>query len=202
MHRGGIRSTPGASPPDRQRPHPNAGMATPIRPTMVRSAPTGILQPLRPQQRHQCPCGGKKCRFNNSGLTPTAQWGTYAQPLAMTNPCNRPAFSNTLKTYLNLWYCFSCGYDVDHNGYNCPNPKLNHIPNVHCDHVHTIEGTCMKAVNKTLPDGTGAGKGWILTQAMKKHQHAMPQSQNPWCPRGNGSGRGRGYGGGRGWANY
>ena len=59
----------------------------------------------------------------------------------------------------------------------------------------------MKAAHKTLPDGTGAGKGWILAQAMTKHQHAMPQSQNPWRPRGNGGGRGRGYGGGRGRGN-
>ena len=59
----------------------------------------------------------------------------------------------------------------------------------------------MKAAHKTLPDGTGAGKGWILVQAMTNHQHALPQSQNSWRPRANGGGRGRGYGGGRGRGN-
>ena len=103
-------------------------------------------------------------------------------------------FSNTRKTHLNLWYCFTCGYDVDHPGNRCPVAKPNHIPNVPRDEAHTVPGACMKAAHKTLPDGTGAGKGWILSQNLTKHQWAMPNSQNPWQQRNTG---GAGRGGGR-----
>ena len=31
----------------------------------------------------------------------------------------KKAFSNVLKQHMNVLHCFSCGYDVDHDGYNC-----------------------------------------------------------------------------------
>eukprot|EP00978_Attheya_sp_CCMP212_P026431 scaffold86935_cov56-Attheya_sp.AAC.1 len=36
------------------------------------------------------------------------------------NMRTQQAYSNKQKTNLNLFYCYSCGYDVDHDGYNCP----------------------------------------------------------------------------------
>ena len=65
-----------------------------------------------------------------------------------------------------LLYCFSCGYDVDHDGYNCPTncQKHVHLPQVKRDKAHMYEGAFMKAQHKTLPDGTGAGQGRIMTK--------------------------------------
>ena len=79
-------------------------------------------------------------------------------------------FSNTTKQHLNLLYCFSCGYDLDHDGYNCPPncQKRFHLPHVKRDDAHMYERACMKAQHKTLPDGSGAGKGWIMTKHMEK----------------------------------
>jgi len=35
----------------------------------------------------------------------------------------------------------------------------------------------MKAQHKTLPDGTGAGQGWVLAQSVTKAQWTMQQQQ-------------------------
>ena len=80
----------------------------------------------------------------------------------------RNAYSNTTKRFLNLWYCFSCGCDVDHDGFNCPAKKPNHIDNVRRDDAHKVMGACMKAAHKTMPDGTGAQPGWILAKQLSK----------------------------------
>ena len=65
---------------------------------------------------------------------------------------------------------FSCGYDVDHDGYNCPPncQKHVHLPQVKRDEAHMYQGACIKAQHKTLMDGTGAGMGWIMTKNMEK----------------------------------
>ena len=91
------------------------------------------------------------------------------------------AYSNTVKQHLNLLYCFSCGYDVDHDGYNCPPrcQKRFHLPHVKRDEAHTYEGACMKAQHKTLPDGTGAGLGWIMTKNMEKGRFVLDK-QAQW----------------------
>jgi hypothetical protein len=40
----------------------------------------------------------------------------------------------------------------------------------------------MKAQHKTLPDGSGAGKGWILAQNANKGFFTMAQmGQQPWA---------------------
>ena len=156
--------------------------------------------------------GGKKRRADNSPWGPPQQFGRSPNVNYPAAPSNyqpnqqKPAFSNTLKTHNNLWYCFSCGYDVDHDGYHCPAPRWDHIPDVPRDLAHEVPGACMKAAHKTLPDGTGAGKGWIISQAITKHQYAMPNNANPWQrqpyqqqQRRGWGGRGRGRGGyGRG----
>ena len=68
-------------------------------------------------------------------------------------------FSNTRKEFPNLYYCFTCGYDVDHPGNQCPIAKAGHIPNINRDEAHLVPGASMKAQHKVLSDGTGAGKG-------------------------------------------
>ena len=141
---------------------------------------------------------GKKRRTDNSPFVPPAgappnQWPNAAS--GPRRPPNRPRnapFSNTMKTHQNLLYCFSCGYDVDHNGWQCPWPKEGHIPDVHRDVAHEVPGACMVAQHKTLPDGTGAGKGWILAQSITKAQYVM-DGRRQWAQQ-----QGRGGGGGRG----
>ena len=75
-------------------------------------------------------------------------------------------------------YRFSCGYDVDHDGYHCLNQKLGHIPNVPQDEAHTVYHASMKAQHRTLPDGSGAGKGWHLAQNLRKANFVMDQREN------------------------
>ena len=70
-------------------------------------------------------------------------------------------YSNTIKTHLNLWYCYRCGYGVVHEGAHCPyvQPGNFQISYVKRDGAHIIEGACMKAQYKTLPDGTEGQQG-------------------------------------------
>ena len=84
-------------------------------------------------------------------------------------------YSNTIKQNLNLLYCYSCGYDVDHDGYHCPPhcQKLHHLPHIKREEAHTMDEACMKAQHKTLPDGTGAGRGWIMTKNMEKGRYVL-----------------------------
>ena len=74
-----------------------------------------------------------------------------------------------MKQFDNLLYCFTCGYNVDHDRYHC----LIGIPGHHCPEVirelaHTVNGACMKAQHKTLADRRGLGGGWILAQSVSK----------------------------------
>ena len=93
-----------------------------------------------------------------------------------------PPYSNTQKYYPNLMYCYTCGYDVNHDGYNCQRPAKGHIPNVHRNEAHLVPGASMKAQHKVLPDGTGAGKGWLMAQATNKGFYTMAkQGQQPWA---------------------
>ena len=87
-----------------------------------------------------------------------------------------------MKQHLNLLYCFLCGgYDVDHDGYNCPpaSQKRFHLPHVKRDNTHEYEGACMKAQHKTLPDGSRAAKGWIMTKQMEKGRFVL-NKQAAW----------------------
>jgi hypothetical protein len=62
-------------------------------------------------------------------------------------------YSNAIKQHMDLCYCFSCGYDVDHQGFQCPDPRTNHIPTVKRKAAHTIWGASMKAEHKPYPMG-------------------------------------------------
>ena len=85
-----------------------------------------------------------------------------------------------MKLKNSLSYCYSFGYDVDHNGCQChPNTrKRTHIPNVSRDESHTISRASMKAQHKTLPDSSREGKGCILAQQLSKANWVMEQQYN------------------------
>ena len=100
---------------------------------------------------------------------------------------------------------------MDHPGHQCPHPRQGHIPNVPRNKAHLCPRASMKAQHKTLPDGTGAGLGWIQAQAMNKSFYTMgAQGQQPWAnlyqqnqaPKGRGRrnrGRNNRGGGGQQW---
>ena len=79
--------------------------------------------------------------------------------------------------YNNLSYCYSCGYDVYHTGwqFHPSTRKRTHLPNVGRDDAHTISGASIKAQHKTLSDGSEAGKGWILVQQLRKSNWVLGQ---------------------------
>jgi hypothetical protein len=82
------------------------------------------------------------------------------------------------KTHNNLLYCYTCGYDVDHDGFACHIGIAGcHIPNVKRDKAHMCPGASMKAQHKMLPDGTGQGKGWLLAPSITKAQFTMNKQQ-------------------------
>ena len=89
----------------------------------------------------------------------------------------RQPYSNTRKVNLDLIYCYSYGYDVDHAGCQCQYKKTTHIPNVPRDEAHIVAGASMKAQHKTLPDGTGSGNGWILAQQLRRVNWVMDQNK-------------------------
>ena len=90
-------------------------------------------------------------------------------------------YSNTMKQNNNIMYCYSCGYNVDQNGWQCHpnNLKRTYIPNFSRGEAHTIAGASMKAQHKTLPGVSGAGKVWILAQQLQKANWVMDQ-QDTW----------------------
>ena len=74
-------------------------------------------------------------------------------------------------------YFYSCRYEVDHAGWQYQYKKTNHIPIVPRDEAHPVAGASIKAQHKTLPDGTGAGHGWILAGQLRKANWVMDQNE-------------------------
>ena len=70
--------------------------------------------------------------------------------------------------------------------------KHVHLPQVKRYESHVYKGACMKAQHNTLPDGTGAGQGWIMTKQMEKGRFVLdmqaawkaqqPRGQHTWQP--------------------
>eukprot|EP00804_Cyclotella_cryptica_P030999 CCRYP_013582-RA/>CCRYP_013582-RA protein AED:0.56 eAED:0.40 QI:0/-1/0/1/-1/1/1/0/562 len=159
-------------------------------------------QPQQPRKRNKRDYTGNTTQFGGSPnvfvpqYTPTPP--QYQQPQygqggrgaggrgggGRRNNNNKNApFSNTQKRHMNLFYCFTCGYDVDHEGHQCPvGVPGHHMPQVKRNeaHLYANQGACMKGQHKTLPDGTGAGQGWILAQSVTKAQWTMQQQRQPY----------------------
>ncbi len=83
-------------------------------------------------------CGKKRCTNNGPYVlmqpATANQWshnnnyrGKPSPPTRNQNNKNVP-YSNTIKAHMDLLYCYSCGYDVDHNGFSCPAPKAWQFP--------------------------------------------------------------------------
>ena len=128
-------------------------------------------------KRHNDSSGyrGKKPRHGGRG----GRGGSNYNP--DTNMRTQQPYSNTLKQQLNTLYCYSCGYDVDHDGYHCPVnlQKQSHLPHITRENAHLVDGASMKAQHKTLPDGTGAGQGWVLERNLGKARYTM-QKREEW----------------------
>ena len=77
-------------------------------------------------------------------------------------------------------YCFTCGYDVDHAGFQCQSAKTGLIPNVPCNQAHIVWRACMKEKHKTLPNGTGAGMGLILANNLQKATYIINKNQQTY----------------------
>eukprot|EP00804_Cyclotella_cryptica_P015700 CCRYP_018925-RA/>CCRYP_018925-RA protein AED:0.49 eAED:0.35 QI:0/-1/0/1/-1/1/1/0/535 len=86
--------------------------------------------------------------------------GGYPQQPPTTQPA--PSFyrgghtgsrpPNPVKRHNNMLYCWSHGFDVDHDGYHCNNPSEGHIPWATRD--NPCNG-CMKKQHKTVLPGPG-----------------------------------------------
>ena len=89
-------------------------------------------------------------------------------------------FGNKIKEHHNPMYCFTCGYDVDHAGFQFQSTKAGHIPNVPREQAHTVRSACMKGQHKTLPDGTRSGMGWILAKTLQKATYFIDENQQAY----------------------
>ena len=91
---------------------------------------------------------------------------------AKIEPKGNPVWShsNTSKMKNNLLYCYSCSYDVNYKGwkFHLTNRKRTHLPNVSKYEAHTVAGASIKAQHTNLPNGLGAGKGWIIAKQLQK----------------------------------
>ena len=154
-----------AAPPNKKRKNPRDGAMVDW--TMASG------QPAAPPQFGRSP---------NVPFNPTSQHTYHQAPQAPRFDQAPGAYSNTKKRWNNLYYCASCGYDVDHEGARCPNPKQGHNPHIKRDKAHLHPGASMIAQHKMLPDGSGQGKGWLMAQATSKGFFTMArQGQQPWA---------------------
>ena len=71
-------------------------------------------------------------------------------------------YSDTANNHLNLFYCHSCGYNVDHDEWSFPYKKEGHVTNMVRDESHEYYGANMKAQHNCLSDGSGIGKGYEI----------------------------------------
>ena len=163
-------------------PHQAYNMQSPQQPPTSVHVPPTSWQPTQYQQngkrgQDDYNRGGQRRRTNNYRGSNGGRGTNGRRNAGNTNQ----KYSNTTKQHLNLLYCYSCGYDVDHDGYHCPPncQKLHHLPHIKRDEAHMVKGACMKAQHKTLPDGSGAGLGWIMTQNMEKGRFVLDR-QAAW----------------------
>jgi hypothetical protein len=119
--------------------------------------------------------GNNYCQNNNGPPQGRQQGGQgYIQQGGRGNGV---PYSNAIKQNLNLCYCFSCSYYIDHQGFQCQDPRNDHIPTVRRKDARTIWGASIKAQHKTIPDRTGAGMGWILAQNLRKANFVMARRE-------------------------
>ena len=85
-----------------------------------------------------------------------------------------------VKRFPDLYYFFTCGYDVNKPGTTCPVADLIYqmpkIPRYEA-HMYVNHGASMVVQQKSLKDGTGEGMGWILENRTSKEQFVMQRQQ-------------------------
>ena len=85
-----------------------------------------------------------------------------------------------INIFHNLHYFFACGYDVDNpnNTFPVANPEY-HKPNIPRDKAHIYEnhGASMVEHHRSIPDETGAGMGWIISNRISKAQFIIKNHQ-------------------------
>ena len=153
--------------------------------------PSQIWQPAAPGSNTSR--RRKKRREGGGAFVPQGGQFTQQQPTQFgqsQNVYNRPwgaapttqqqqggpkqTHTTKLKHFNNLFYCFSCGYDVDHEGPQCPKGHLNrhgHNPTVQRHNAHLYANASMKAAHKTLENGQGQAPGYILQGNLAKNQY-------------------------------
>ena len=92
----------------------------------------------------------------------------------------RATHTNKIKRFQNLHYCFTCEYDFNNPGTACPVTNTTyHTPKIPHDkaHIHANQVESMVAQQKSLPDETGAGVGWILADSISKAQFMMQRQK-------------------------
>eukprot|EP00978_Attheya_sp_CCMP212_P013625 scaffold34205_cov26-Attheya_sp.AAC.1 len=101
-----------------------------------------------PQQQGWAPAAGGKRRTEGNayrGKKPRQSGRGGRGGNGYNNDTNimrtQQAYSNKQKMNLNLFYCYSCGYDMDHDGYNCPvnQQTQKHLPHITRDNAHLVE---------------------------------------------------------------
>ena len=136
---------------------------------------------MNPNYYHQTQGGGGRGptanQWNHGGGARGNRNNQWHQDGGGQRGATRQPHFNTRKVNLNLLYCYSCGYDVNHAGWQFQYKNTTHIPNVPRDEAHTVAGASTKAQHKTLPDGTGAGHGWILAGQLRKAHWVMDQNE-------------------------
>ena len=142
--------------------------------------------------------------------TPPQNWNHHQ----MQGGHGTPAFGNTTKHFDNNLYCYSHGFDVNHSGTTCPNPKQGHVPHAHRYNAHQFHDACMKGAHilwQGQPSiaanlGLNVSRASYATQQQPPQQqeyyqhgfnHYTPQYQG-WGRHGRSGSRDGGRGGGRG----
>mmetsp|Transcript_1510 Transcript_1510/g.2424 ORF Transcript_1510/g.2424 Transcript_1510/m.2424 type:complete len:405 (+) Transcript_1510:197-1411(+) len=142
--------------------------------------------------------------------TPPQNWNHHQ----MQGGHGTPAFGNTTKHFDNNLYCYSHGFDVNHSGTTCPNPKQGHVPHAHRYNAHQFHGAYMKGAHilwQGQPSiaanlGLNVSRASYATQQQPPQQqeyyqhgfnHYTPQYQG-WGRHGRSGSRDGGRGGGRG----
>ena len=112
---------------------------------------------------------------------PNPRWQTPGQQVQHPGQHrNQQPFGNKIKEHHNLMYCFTCGYIVDHAGFQCHSAKAGHIPNLTRNQAHTVWRACIKGQHKKLPDDTGAGMGWILDNNLQKATYVIDKNRQTY----------------------